>query len=63
MTKGDFVKTLQERGYNAVNENGCVIVTTSDKGDFRKIKKIAKEADYEQSFGWRLANDSNVTEV
>ena len=63
MTKSDFVKTLREHGYNAENENGCVMVTTSNKGDFRKVQKIAKEADYEQSFGWRLANDSKVSEV
>ena len=63
MTKSDFVKTLWEHGYNAENENGCVMVTTSNKGDFRKVQKIAKEADYEQSFGWRLANDSKVSEV
>lgn len=59
MTKSDFVKTLREHGFKAENENGCVMVTTSDKRDFRQIKKIAKEADYEQSFGWRLDNATN----
>ena len=54
MSKDEFVKLLRSKGYEDVeNERGCVMVTCEKRSTWRTVKKIAKEAGYDRSFGWR----------
>ena len=54
MTKNEFAEELRRRGYEVINDDGCVIVIREGKGCFREIEKIAKAVGYEGSYGWRM---------
>lgn len=59
MTKDDFAEHLRKSGYKAANEKGCVMVESPDKGTWKKVRKIAKEVGYTESYGWRKENEPN----
>lgn len=54
MTKNEFAEELRRRGYEVINDDGCVIVIREGKGCFREIEKIAKAVGYDGSYGWRM---------
>lgn len=56
MTKDELLSRLQECGFKAIKEDGCVIVLSGDKGDLHKIEKIAKSGGYVGTLGWSEIN-------
>lgn len=60
MTKAEFAEELRKRGYNAVYEEGRVMVIGGEKGTLREMERIAEEVGFNGgSYGWR-ANDAEV---
>lgn len=59
MNKDEVTQYLIEKGYNAVNEGGVIIVYSSDI-TFDELKKILKEVDYNSSFGLRPKEVKNA---
>lgn len=57
MTKYEFVEELRRRGYEAENENGCVMVIGPDRETIRSMEQIAAEVGYQGSYGWRWRDE------
>ena len=53
MTKAEFVGYLQEKGFTVATDGSCVMIVTPDKRDVQVVDKLAKEAGYNGSRGWR----------
>ncbi len=57
MTKAEFAEELIRRGYNAVYEEGRVMVIGGEKGTLREMERIADEVGVSGgSYGWRNKN-------
>lgn len=57
MTKDEFTERLRAAGYQAENENGCVVVLSPDHKDFTAVGQMAESVGFDGSYGWRKRND------
>ena len=56
MSKDEFVSVLREKGYNAINDEGCVLILVPKvpkKTEYSKLVRLVKESGYKGSYGWR----------
>lgn len=53
MTKDEFTERLRAAGYQAENENGCVVVQSPDHKDFAAVGQMAESVGFDGSYGWR----------
>lgn len=53
MTKAEFVEYLKGKGYEALEDEGCVLIVTEDKDDLDKLDEFVKETGFIGNRGWR----------
>ena len=62
MNKMEFLALLLTKGYNAINDNGAVMVVVAEEDLTRvhsEVFRLAKEHDYLASWGVRLVRDES----
>lgn len=57
MTKEEFASRPRAQGYEAQNEDGCIMITTGNREDFDRIREIAEASGYAGSYGWRKTTE------
>lgn len=59
MSKDEFAEYLRGKGYNAINDKGCVTVLVPEitKKIKREITRCVKECNYDMSYGLREVRD------
>lgn len=61
MTKAEFVNYLKDKGFDAFEDEGCVLIVTEDKEDLDKLDELVKETGYIGTRGWRGVNYAKQT--
>lgn len=56
LTKNEFAEYLKEQGFNALVDEGCVLIVTEDKKDLDQLEKLVKEKGFIGTRGWRDTN-------
>lgn len=54
MTKHEFLALLRSAGFEAWNDAGVIMITSTRKKDLDEIRKLAKKHKYFGSYGWQL---------
>ena len=54
MTKPAFMECLEREGFKPFMEDGCVMISTSNKEDLKKMYDLAEKYGYDNSYGWRM---------
>lgn len=60
MTKKEFAEYLRTKGFNALVDDGCVMIVTENKDDLDRIDELAKETGFIGTRGWRDKNNGNM---
>ena len=60
MGKEEFEEHLKRKGYNVINDRGCIMVLVPEitKKIKREITRCVKECDYDMSYGLREVHDA-----
>lgn len=53
MTKTEFVECLRANGFNALVDDGCVLIVTDNKDDLDQMDELAKKKGFIGTRGWR----------
>lgn len=62
MDKQGFMQVLSNNGFEPINEGGCIMIVTPDKGDQSKMETLAKACGYagKGSYGWRRSRNTKT---
>lgn len=60
MTKAEFAEYLRGQGFNALVDDGCVLIVTEDKKDLDQLEELVKEKGFIGTRGWRDTNYGRV---
>lgn len=60
MTKEQYTAKLLEMGYNAVLENGVIMIAVTDEKTAKKANKAVKEIGYNASYGVRIERREEI---
>lgn len=56
MTKAEFVEYLKGKGFEALEDEGCVLIVTENKADLDKLDELATKNGFIGTRGWRNTN-------
>lgn len=56
MTKAEFVEYLKGKGFEALEDEGCVLIVTENKADLDKLDELVRETGFIGNSGWRDTN-------